>query len=132
MVQAWAQAIQRKDVAAAASHFADNAVSFLRALPLVADEALEKNLREWFATFEGPLGHTLHQLQITTGGGTCAIAHGLIHLTGTKKDGTATDIWYRLTLGLTKTEHTWKIVHTHESVPFLMDGSEQAATDLKP
>lgn len=131
-VQAWARAIERKDVAAVASHFAENSVSFLLAPPLVADEALEKNLREWFATFQGPLGHTLDQLQITTGGGTCAIAHGLIHLTGTKTDGTATNIWYRLTLGLTKTDRAWKISHTHESVPFLMDGSEKAATNLSP
>jgi PhnB protein len=26
----------------------------------------------------------------------------------------------------------WSIVHEHESVPFLMDGSDKAALDLKP
>ncbi|RYD31948.1 MAG: hypothetical protein EOP85_22235, partial [Verrucomicrobiaceae bacterium] len=129
-VQAWARAIERKDVAAVTSHFAENSVSFLLAPPLVADEALEKNLRDWFATFEGPLGHEIAQLRVTTGGGSCAIAHGLIHLTGTKTDGTATHIWYRLTLGLTKTVRAWKIFHTHESVPFHMDGPQRAATDL--
>lgn len=81
--------------------------------------------------FDGPLSHTLHQVQVIAGG-TCACVHGLIHLTGTKTDGTATDIWYRLTLALTKTATAWKIVHAHESVPFLMDGSEKAATRLAP
>ncbi|MEO5716630.1 MAG: nuclear transport factor 2 family protein [Luteolibacter sp.] len=128
---AWAAAIGRKDVAATDGYFADNAVNFFIAPPLVADEPLEKNLRGWFATFEGPLSHTLHQLHIT-GGGSCACAHGLIHLTGTRTDGTAADIWYRLTLALTKTDRAWKIVHAHESVPFLMDGSEKAATHLTP
>lgn len=128
---AWAAAIGRKDVAATAGYFADSAVNFFLAPPLVADGSLEKNLRDWFATFEGPLSHTLHQLRIT-GGGSCAFAHGLIHLTGNKTDGTATDIWYRLTLAFTKTDRSWKIVHAHESVPFLMDGTEKAAAHLTP
>ncbi|RYD85649.1 MAG: hypothetical protein EOP84_01795 [Verrucomicrobiaceae bacterium] len=88
-----------------------------------------RDMREWFATFEEPLGHTVHQLRVT-GGGSAAFAHGLIHLTGSRTDGSETDLWYRLTLGLSKTESAWKIVHAHESIPFQMDGSEKAATGL--
>lgn len=130
-VGAWAVAVGRKDVTGTIAHFAGDAVNFFMAPPLVADEPLAQNLRDWFATFEGPLNHTLHHLQVI-GGGSCACTHGLIHLTGTKTDGSPTDIWYRLTFALTKSEKDWKIAHAHESVPFLMDGSEKAATHLTP
>lgn len=42
------------------------------------------------------------------------------------------DFWIRLNLGLRKAGGAWKIIHEHESVPFLMDGSDKAALDLKP
>jgi PhnB protein len=35
-------------------------------------------------------------------------------------------------LGLRQRRGAWRIVHAHESVPFLMDGSIKAAIDLKP
>ena len=43
-----------------------------------------------------------------------------------------TDVWFRHTIGLRKIDGRWKIVHSHESVPFYMDGSDKAAVDLKP
>ena len=53
-------------------------------------------------------------------------------LTGTSKSGKTSDVWFRSTLGFRKVGGEWKIVHEHESVPFLMDGSDKAALDLKP
>lgn len=41
-------------------------------------------------------------------------------------------MWLRETLGFRKLAGEWKITHQHESVPFYMDGSFRAATDLKP
>ncbi|GAA5121175.1 nuclear transport factor 2 family protein [Luteolibacter yonseiensis] len=131
VVAAWAEAVARKDVDGVLAHFTKDPVNFFMAPPLVADDPLGENLRDWFATFEGPLGHSVQQLRVS-GGGSCAWAHGLIHLTGRKVEGEETDLWYRLTLGLVKEEAAWRIAHAHESVPFLMDGSERAATGLKP
>ena len=42
------------------------------------------------------------------------------------------DVWFRSTLGFRKIGGEWKIAHEHELVPFLMDGSDKAALDLKP
>ena len=61
-----------------------------------------------------------------------AIARGLGHMTGTKKDGDKVDLWARVTVGSCAARRRWKITHQHTSVPFLMDGSFKAAVDLKP
>jgi ketosteroid isomerase-like protein len=42
------------------------------------------------------------------------------------------DLWTRCTACLVRRGTEWKIVHQHNSVPFLMDGSFKAAVDLKP
>lgn len=64
--------------------------------------------------------------------GDVAFATALTHLSGEKHDGQKAALWYRLTLGLTRTDRGWKIAHQHESVPFYMDGSFKAAIDLDP
>ena len=82
-------------------------------------------------TWKGPLGYELRDLEIVTGDGV-AFSHSLNHLTGTRKGGETSDVWFRSTFGFRKVDGEWKIVHEHESVPFLMDGSDKAALDLKP
>ncbi|MES2657972.1 MAG: nuclear transport factor 2 family protein [Verrucomicrobiota bacterium] len=131
VVEAWADAIRRKDVCGVVDQFLPDSVRFYLAPPLIADTPPEKNLTDWFATFEGPIGHDLRDLTIACSGDV-SWCHALLHLTGTKIDGQKTDLWYRLTLCFRKVAGFWKISHAHESVPFHMDGSDRAALDLKP
>ena len=42
------------------------------------------------------------------------------------------DLWFRVTLGLRRVDGRWLVTHEHESVPFEMDGSFRASTDLTP
>ena len=42
------------------------------------------------------------------------------------------DVWFRMTMGLRQFDGHWRITHHHESAPFKMDGSFQAAVDLQP
>lgn len=127
----WADGIRCKDVDAVEAQFARDPVNFFLAPPLQADVPIRLNLTEWFATFHGPLGHELRDLRIVADGG-AAFCHCLVHLTGARTDCGFTDLWFRLTLGLRKLDGRWKILHAHESIPFLMDGSGRAALDLKP
>ena len=46
--------------------------------------------------------------------------------------GDDVEVWYRQTLSFRRLNGVWKIAHVHTSVPFYMDGSFLAATDLKP
>jgi PhnB protein len=131
VVEAWSEGIRQKDVDAVARCFVQEPVGFSLAPPLQMDKPLRDDLAEWFATFDGPLGHEVRDLVISANGD-IAWCHALNRLLGMKTDGERTDLWFRLTLGLKRCGDEWKIAHAHESVPFLMDGSGKAALDLEP
>lgn len=131
ILEARREAMQRKDVAAMLSCYADDCVRFSLAPPLQSEGDMETEMREWFNTFSGGLGCELKNLTLHVGTD-LATCHSFNHLTGTKVNGGATDVWFRETLVLRLIDGRWRIVHCHESVPFYMDGSLKAAVDLKP
>jgi PhnB protein len=130
VIEDWANALRAKDAARVRSHGANDMVHYSMAPPLVADGGGLNSLEQWFATWQGPIGYEFRDLAITAGDDV-AFCHCLNHMTGTQANG-KTDVWFRRTLGLRKIDGRWKIAHAHESVPFYMDGSDKAATDLKP
>jgi PhnB protein len=130
----YARAIAAKDAEAVHAHYGDDLVCYDLAPPLrlEGERALDpKDLQTWLDAWRGPLRTDGRDLRITIGGD-IAFAHGLRRITGTKKSGEQVDVWFRATCGLRKEKGEWKIVHLHNSVPFYMDGSKQAATDLEP
>jgi PhnB protein len=131
VVDSWAQAIRAKDAAGVAAHWASDLVQFDLAPPLriIGDDP--QGLKDWFATWRGQIGFAITELRVTASE-SVAFCHALIHLTGSRTDGSESDVWFRDTLGLRKAAGVWKIVHGHESVPMRMDGSFRAAIDLKP
>jgi ketosteroid isomerase-like protein len=129
-----AAAITAKDAPRAVASYAPGIVSFILAPPLLytGDDVCDPaGMRSWFQTWDGPIGYDIGEPVIEAGDDT-AFCHGLIHLTGTRTDGKQEDLWFRSTLGLRRTAAGWQITHEHESTPFYMDGSDRAATDLKP
>jgi len=124
------KAIRAKDADGVIKHHADDFVHFSLAPPLQA-AADARSLEAWFATWRGTIGYETRDLSIVAGSDV-AFCHSLNRMSGVMTDGEPTDLWFRLTVGLRKVEGAWKIVHEHESVPFYMDGSMKAATDLKP
>ncbi|MGE5136854.1 MAG: YybH family protein [Gemmatimonadota bacterium] len=129
-----AAAITAKDAQRAVSHYAPDVVSFSLAPPLryAGDEVRDPaGLEEWFRTWDGPIGNDIGELVIEAGDDV-AFCHGLTHMTGTKTDGEQVDLWFRSTVGLRRTAAGWRITHEHDSTPFYMDGSDRAATDLRP
>ena len=131
LIDDWAAGMRAKDAKRVKRHGTNDLVHFLLAPPLVADENGAYGLEAWFDSWQGPLGYELRDLEIVTGDAV-AFSHSLNHLTGTRKSGETSDVWFRSTLGFRKVSGEWKIAHEHESVPFLMDGSDKAALDLKP
>jgi PhnB protein len=130
VIEDWAAGLRAKDAKRVKKHGTDGMVHFSLAPPLVADESGPYGLEKWFKTWDGPLGYELRDLEVVGGDGV-AFSHSLNHLTGTQH-GEKQDLWFRSTLGFRKVGDEWKIVHKHDSVPFLMDGSDKAAVDLKP
>jgi PhnB protein len=115
----------------AVKHLADDLVSYDLDPPLQHIGLRRESMLEWFDTWDGPIALAMADLTVEIGGDV-AFAHGLAHMTGTKKDGAAVDLWMRCTAGLRRSGGAWKITHQHASVPFYMDGSFKAAVDLKP
>jgi ketosteroid isomerase-like protein len=129
-----AQAIHERCAEAAVSFYAEDIVNFDLAPPLAfrGHEATDPAaLQTWFDSWTGPIDLSFDQLTVRIGGDV-AFAHGLMRMTGPRVDGTRTDVWARMTLGLEKRDGAWKIVHEHQSFPTRMDGSGLSASDLHP
>lgn len=131
LIDDWAAGLRAKDATRVRCHGTKDMVHFSLAPPLIADENGAYGLEAWFDTWQGALGYELRDLEIVAGD-EVAFSYSLNHLTGTKKSGETSDVWFRSTFGFRKVNGEWKIAHEHESVPFLMDGSDKAALDLKP
>lgn len=129
-----AKGIRAKDVDGVMSFYADERVHFLLAPPLRysgANAIKAEDLKDWFSSFQGPIGFEVRDLEVATGN-EIAFCHALSRMSGVKIDGSRTDLWLRWTVCFRKIGGQWKITHEHESVPFYMDGSEKAALDLEP
>lgn len=130
LIGQWVEALRAKDAAGVGACFAPPVTHFSLAPPLKAGEGIE-GLQSWFDTWQGPIGYDIRDLDVTADEHV-AFCHALSHLTGEKVHGERADVWFRLTVGLRKAGPEWRITHEHASVPFYMDGSFRAATDLKP
>ncbi len=133
LIDYWACAIRDKKIEAAVSHYARDILLYDLAPPLVhrGVDVYKKELEEWFATFQGPVGFEVHDLSITACDGV-AFTTSLNRISGKRTSGEQTDVWVRATIGFAKMDGAWKATHEHFSVPLYMDGSNKAAIDLKP
>ena len=133
-VEDFASGIRAKDPDRIVTHYAPDTVMFILAPPLrytPKNSPGKKGVEDWLSSFEGPIGYEIRDLTITAADDV-AFCHSLNRISGTRSGGEKTDIWIRETLCLRRLGDGWKIAHQHESVPFYMDGSGRAATDLEP
>jgi ketosteroid isomerase-like protein len=129
-----ASAIRDRDARAAVGFYAEDVVNFDLAPPLAyrGSEAIDPGeLQGWFDSWSGPINLAFDRLIIRSDGD-LAFAHGLLHMTGPRTDGSVTDIWARMTLCFERRDRHWKIMHEHQSFPTQMDGSGLSASGLKP
>lgn len=128
------EALRANDAGTALADHAADLASFDLAPPLrqPTRDALDPAvLQEWLDSWRGPVDHQLHDFDVSVGGDV-AFGHGLVRICGTKRDGEDIDLWVRSTVCLRKEGNDWQIAHEHTPVPFHMDGSYRAATDLQP
>jgi ketosteroid isomerase-like protein len=134
VIEGRAARLSEGDVRGFLAYSAPEVVTYSLAPPLGerVDSTDPTPLEQWLASFEAPPRREVTQLEITTDGDV-AFATSIDSMSATPKGTTdAFTLWYRVTLGLRRVDGRWLVVHEHESVPFLMDGSFAAAIDLKP
>lgn len=134
VIDRFTQALHDRDADAAVADMSAGIVTYDLAPPL--DNGPEhardpQGYRMWFGTWSSPIESVGKNLHVEVGGD---IAHAwcLRHMTGTKTDGEAVDLWFRATACFRREDGEWRITHMHNSVPFAMDGSDRALLDLKP
>ena len=128
----WVAAIRGKDLAGALSHYAPDVVAFdlINPLQYKGVDAVKKRLQQWFASFSGPLGYEVHDIQVSAGEDV-AFSHSLNHVQATTNDGKLLDMWWRATLCYRRQANEWLVTHSHTSVPFDMQ-TTMASLTLKP
>jgi ketosteroid isomerase-like protein len=132
----YTDAIAARDADRVFAVLAADAVRYDLAPPLVAGTGSREGdadaLRAWFATFDGPV-RIAYRDPTVVADGDVAFVHALTSMTATPRGATESfTLWFRTSMGLRRGGAGWLVVHQHESVPFLMDGSFLAATGLEP
>lgn len=132
LIEQWAHALRARDLEGVMATFTSDALTFDLAPPLQQDTAERlKALAAWFPGFSAISYEIGNDLDVAVSGDV-AFSHSLNRLGGKLHSGDQFAIWVRVSMGFRKVGGTWKIAHAHTSVPFYMDGSFKAATDLNP
>lgn len=134
VIDARLAALHSKDAHGAVASFTPDVVTFDLPPPLRTDGDAARDtgtVNAWLDTWATPPQVEVTDVKIEVDGDV-AFAHGLLHMSGARTDGSTTDLWARTTLGLRRDRGEWRVAHEHNSVPFHMDGSLRAAVDLKP
>ena len=125
------QAHHDKDAEAIVACFAPEAVIYDLAPPLGRRGQDRSEVQAWLDTWRGPISIKTAEVDLVVSGD-LAYSSALNRIGGTKTEGVDIDLWFRATMCFRRTGAGWRIVHDHTSVPFLMDGSERAALNLRP
>ena len=131
-IAAGVAAISDKNIEGVMSLYAPEVVSFDIVPPLryIGAATFRKVWEEVFASFQGPIGYEVHDLNITVGHDV-AFTYSLNHISGTMHNGLKTDLWLRWTAGWRLINGKWLIVHHQNSVPVDLEHGK-AVLDLKP
>jgi len=132
LVDATVKACCAKDAENLIAHYAPDVLAFDLINPLQYSGANEvrKRVTEWFASFEGPIDYSVHDLKVKAEDG-AAFCHSLNQVKGTTTSGQKLEMYWRATLCWQKRAGKWLVTHAHNSVPFDMK-TGKASMDLKP
>lgn len=125
-------AVSVKDVKGAVACVASNVLLFdvVNPLQYAGVETLTQRAEQWFASFDGPIGFEMRDLNIVMGGDV-AFSHSLNQVRAKTIHGQTLEMWWRSTVCYRKIDGKWMVVHEHNSVPF-DPGTGKASLDLHP
>src|SRR3954471_24285696 len=125
-------ATRSKDPDGASEAFTDDVLTFDVVDPLqhVGKQSVKERAREWFTSFDGPVGYEVRDLTVRASADV-GFAHCLYRVSGRLQSGGELGMWNRATFCFQHLDGEWKIVHEHDSVPF-DPTSGQASVGLEP
>ena len=118
LVENWASAVRRKDLDAILLNHSANMLMFDVPPPLASKgiEAYSKTWDLFFSWAHDPVVFNISEMDITAGDDV-AFVMALMRCAGTESNGQASELDFRLTIGLRKIEDQWVVVHEHHSIP---------------
>jgi uncharacterized protein (TIGR02246 family) len=118
VIEAWAEAIRRKNYAGILQNHSPDFVMFDVPPPFksVGLEAYRKTWDLFFSWSSDPVGFEIHEMDVTAGADV-AFAIATIGCAGPGSDGKPEALDFRLTVCLKKIDGRWMIAHEHHSVP---------------
>jgi uncharacterized protein (TIGR02246 family) len=118
VIESWAAAVRRKDVAGILRNHAPNFVMF-DVPPPFQSEGLDAYRKSWdlfFSWSADPILFEIHEMNVTAGADVAFVV-ATMGCAEPGNDGEPKALDFRLTVGLRKIAGQWTITHEHHSVP---------------
>jgi uncharacterized protein (TIGR02246 family) len=118
LIDDWAAAVRRKDMAAILRGHAPDIVMFDVPPPLESRgiAAYEATWEQFFGWARAQVVFDVRRLEVVAGA-EVAFAVALMRCKGAQPGGPETEVDFRLTVGLRKNDGRWTVVHEHHSIP---------------
>jgi uncharacterized protein (TIGR02246 family) len=118
LIEAWADAVRRKDYDGILRSHAADFVMFDVPPPFksVGLDAYRKSWDLFFSWSSGPVRFDIQEMDVTAGADV-AFAFASMRCEGPGSDGKPEALDFRLTIALRKVDGRWVIAHEHHSVP---------------
>jgi uncharacterized protein (TIGR02246 family) len=118
LVEIWANAVRRKDLAGILAHHAPDMLMFDVPPPLQS-KGLEAYRQTWdvfFSWSHDPVVYAIDEMSVTCGHDVAFVA-AVMRCSGREKSGQDIALEFRMTMGLRKIDGQWIVMHEHHSVP---------------
>jgi ketosteroid isomerase-like protein len=118
VIQDWAGAVRRKDLAAILRNHSSNILMFDVPPPLQS-KGIDAYRRTWdvfFSWSRDPVKFEIVEMTVTAGTEVAFVA-AVMRCAGRESNGEDIELEFRLTVGLQKINGQWVITHEHHSIP---------------
>jgi uncharacterized protein (TIGR02246 family) len=118
LVENWAAAVRAKDLDGILANHSADILMFDVPMPLASKgiDAYRKTWDLFFSWADDPVVFAINEMDVTAGDDVAYVT-ALMRCSGTEKSGEKIKLDFRLTMGLSKLDGKWVVMHEHHSIP---------------
>jgi uncharacterized protein (TIGR02246 family) len=118
LVENWAAAVRAKDLDGILANHSADILMFDVPMPLASKgiDAYRKTWDLFFSWADDPVVFAINEMGVTAGNDVAYVT-ALMRCSGTEKNGEKIKLDFRLTMGLSKLDGKWIVMHEHHSIP---------------